>query len=161
MKNYMKVNHKDGELVMDKTFAKKSELVGSAEYNMLQAARRDYPTYTVITKTNKKNKAVEHYDGLTYDYMERYIASHENAEKRMAEYQELRLIAECHSVRYHHIKNWFLEMYPEVKQFGVKQNKEKETNAVCVVKQIENGNEKEIIEAVKEKTIEVVEEKAA
>lgn len=134
MKNYMKVNHAKMELVMDKTFAKKSELVGSAEYNMLQAARRDYPTYTVITKTNKKNKAVEHYDGLTYDYMERYIASHENAEKRMAEYEELRLIAECHSVRYHHIKNWFLETYLEVKQFGVRPIKEQEMDDVREIK---------------------------
>ena len=49
------------------------------------------------------------------------------------------------------IKNWFLEMYPEVKQFGVQPNKEKETNAVFEIKKIENGKEQEPIEVVEEK----------
>ena len=52
--------------------------------------------------------------------MENYIMTHTNAEKRMAEYKELKLISECHSSRYPQIKNWFLDKYPEVKQYGVK-----------------------------------------
>jgi len=161
MKNFLKIDFEKNMLVMDKTFAKKSQIVGSDEYDLLQTARRDYPKFVVITKANKTTKTVDHYNGLTYDYMERYIACHENAEKIMAEYMEKRLIAECHSVRYHHIKNWFLEMYPEVKKFGVCPIEEQEKNAVCEIKKIENGNEKETIEVVKEETIEVVEEKAA
>ena len=37
----------------------------------------------------------------------------------MKTYKELRLIAECHSVRYPAIKKWFLETYPDVSKFGL------------------------------------------
>ena len=42
-------------------------------------------------------------------------------------YEELRLIAECHSRarRYPAIKSWFLEMYPEVVSFGTVEEKAK------------------------------------
>lgn len=118
-KNYLKIDHKNANLVMDKTFAKAAEYYGSAEYNMLQAARSDYPTYSVVTRTIKKNKNKESYRGLTYEYMENYIAAHANAKEVMEEYKELRLISECHSVRYAHVKVWFLDKYPEIKKFGV------------------------------------------
>jgi hypothetical protein len=35
----------------------------------------------------------------------------------MEMYQEMRLRALCHSIRYAHIKKWFLEIYPEIDDF--------------------------------------------
>ena len=97
----------------------------SAEYAHLQQVRKDYPTYTVIQRQIKKNSNKESYKGLTYEYMETYILSHGTSETRIAnlrEFNEMRLIAECHSkaFRYPVIKSWFLEKYPEVKNFGKK-----------------------------------------
>ena len=43
MKNYLKVDVAESRLVMDRTFAKNCAIAGSAEYNLLQSARRDYP----------------------------------------------------------------------------------------------------------------------
>ncbi len=69
------------------------------------------------------------YKGLTYQYMEDYIITHESDETREAvleEYNELRLITQCHSkaFRYPVIKKWFLAKYPEIANFGkvAKQN---------------------------------------
>lgn len=119
MKNYVKIDYANRQIVMDRTFAKNSKIVGSEEYNLLQTARRDYEGFCVTTRTIKSNGNKECYHGLTYGYMERYILSHENAEERMKEYKELRLISECHSKRYPVIKKWFLAQYPEIVQFGM------------------------------------------
>ena len=52
--------------------------------------------------------------------MENYIESHDDDKKTiMKEYKEMRLISDCHSVRYPVVKNWFLDKYPKIKQFGM------------------------------------------
>jgi hypothetical protein len=106
---------------MDRTFYKNSSNIRFEEYDMLQRARQDYPTYTPVIKRIKRNPDKETYRGLTYAYMERYIEGHANAEAIMAEYKELRLISECHckARRYPKIKKWFLKKYPEVEKFGL------------------------------------------
>ena len=65
MTNYLKVDHANHRLIMDKTFAKNAAIVGSPEYNLLQSSRRDYPNYEVVRRTIKKNASMEHYKGLT------------------------------------------------------------------------------------------------
>ena len=120
MTNYLRINHAARTIIMDKTFAKFAENTMSAEYAHLQSVRRDYPTYTVERRHIKKNAKQEHYHGLTYTYMEYYIASHGSAEDRRT-YDEMKLISQCHSkaFRYPVIKSWFLERFPEIKEFGV------------------------------------------
>ena len=85
----------------------------------MQTARRDYEGFHVVTRTIRRNDKKECYRGLTYDYMERYILLHDKADERKKEFDELRLIAECHSKRYPVIKQWFLQQYPEIAQFGM------------------------------------------
>lgn len=123
MKNTLKLSHAKREIVMDATFARNAENTMSPEYAHLQTVRRDYPDYTVIRRTIKRNANKESYKGLTYEFMETYILTHGKQEARIAnlrEFNEMRLIAECHSkaFRYPVIKSWFLENYPEVKNFG-------------------------------------------
>lgn len=55
--------------------------------------------------------------------MEQYIDTHENAEENRKVYKELRLAARCHSIRYPTIKKWFLDTYPELKDFGREKGK--------------------------------------
>ena len=62
--------------------------------------------------------------------MEDYILTHgdvDEVKKNLATYEEMLLIAECHSRsrRYPAIKSWFLEMYPEVVSFGTFEEKAK------------------------------------
>ena len=120
MKNTLKLNHVERTIVMDKTFAKNAANTMSAEYAHLQQVRQDYPLYTVVQRHIRKNTKQEHYHGLTYRYMEDYIATHGSAEDRRI-YDEKKLISECHSkgFRYPVIKSWFLERFPEIKAFGV------------------------------------------
>ncbi len=119
MKNYMKIDATNRKIIMDKTFAKNAAIYGSEEYGKLQNCRRDYPEYSVVTRSIKKNPGKESYRGLNYGYIEEYIMNHDNAEKNMAIYKQKREIANCRSVRFPVIKKWFLETYPEVATYGV------------------------------------------
>ena len=132
MKNTLRFDHDARCIVMDRTFYKNSSNIRFEEYNMLQRARQDYPTYTPVIKRIKRNPNKETYKGLTYAYMERYIESHDNADEIMAEYKEKRLISECHGKarRYPAIKKWFLKQYPEVEKFGMEEYDEEAATEV-------------------------------
>lgn len=124
MTNYLRVDKKNEQLVMDRAFEKNSNIVGSREYDLLQRAKQDYPSFVVVRKTIKKNSNKKTYSGLTYDYMRDYIASHETRENVidvLNELEEMILISKCHSraFRYPVIKKWFLSMYPEIVTFGM------------------------------------------
>ena len=122
MKNTLRLDHANGRIIMDRTFAKCAEDTRSEEYRHLQSVRQDYPTYTVIRKQIKKPAHKESYRGLTYDFMRTYITNHEPEETKDAvskEFEDMIEISKCHSIRYPTIKKWFLAKYPEVAGFGV------------------------------------------
>ena len=123
MKNILRIDHKRLQIIMDRTYAKNAENTASPEYQHLQEVRHDYPNYTVIRKTIKKNPNMDRYKGLTYDYMREYIILHSSREEEMAaiaEFDNQIHISKCHSNcrRYPVVKAWFLQKYPEVKEFG-------------------------------------------
>ena len=111
--------------ISPKAFAKAASDPRSDEYALLQQVRRDYPRYKVTQRTIKHKKSQEHYAGLTYEYIETYIMAYGTMEERMKnlkDFNELRLIAQCHSKArsFPFIRSWFLDTYPEVKEFGTK-----------------------------------------
>lgn len=131
MTNILKLDHSNSNIVMDRTFAKKAEIVGSREYLLLQDCRRDYPFYTVIRRTINKKTDQEHYRGLTYEYMENYITAHDA--DSLPVFKEMINISKCHSncKRYPVIKEWFLNSYPEIKMFGLPKDEETAEDSVA------------------------------
>ena len=119
MKNDLKIDFTKNEIIMSRSFEKCASIAGSEEYRRLQLVRQDYPTFSVVRRSIKKALTKETYAGLTFAYMENYIAKHGNAEEHRKVYDELRLIGACHKISYPTIKKWFLETYPEVAEFGV------------------------------------------
>ena len=89
MKNTLRLDHANGRIIMDRTFAKCAEDTRSEEYRHLQSVRQDYPTYTVIRKQIKQPAHKESYKGLTYDYMRTYINNHEPEDTRQTMSDEL------------------------------------------------------------------------
>lgn len=124
MKNTLKIDFNTKTIIMDRTFAKKVEDTHSDEYLHLQTVRKDYPDYRVITRQIKRNPNKKTYNGLTYEYMENYILNHGDDAtvlEALSEYRELRLIAKCHGKGkgYPVIKQWFLNKYNEIEDFGM------------------------------------------
>lgn len=121
------INAKNRTIELTKTFATASSKYGTDEYAELQIVRKDYPNYKVVTITRKATKSDKPtFKGLTYEYMVKYIKSHDNAEKNMAEYMELRGISEegeealAESFNYQEMKDWFLDKFPEIANFHQK-----------------------------------------
>ena len=116
------INNAARTIEMTKTFTKLASKFGSPEYQQLQAARRDYPDFRVVTVAQKAAKP--EFKGLTYDYMEDYIKQHDDAGHTiMAEFLMLRGMsdagkdADADAVDYGTIKDWFFQQFPAIEQF--------------------------------------------
>ena len=119
------INTRNHTIEMNKTFTAAASKYGSPEYVELQNARRDYPTYRVVTIAKKAAKS--DYKGLTYEYMEKYIKAHDDEKKSiMKEFLDLRGKSEdakaigAMSEGYSRIKAWFFEQYPAIQKFHEK-----------------------------------------
>ena len=120
----MTINMKKNAIEMTKKFAKAAAKFGSPEYKQLQEARRDNPTFSVVTVTRKTTTTKNTYKGLTYEYMEMYIEKHDDEDKSiMAEYLMLRGMTDeaeealAESFSYLEMKDWFLAKFPAIKSF--------------------------------------------
>ena len=123
-KSRMRVFYAEGIIELNTTFAKMMQNPLSDEYALLQKTRTENPAFTVRRRQIKKNPNKDTYKGLTYPYMEHYIRTHEedeNVQKVLDQFEELKLIAQCHGKRYRYstIKKWFLAKYPDVAKFGL------------------------------------------
>ncbi len=142
------IKFKERQIVLGAEFSKKARDVESQEYMALRNVRQDYPDYEIKVRSIRKCPGKESYKGLSYSYMERYISGHDdNTGSIRKKYDEKRLLAECHSIRYPHIKAWFLQTFPEVKNYGVLETSADEA-AARTLTETESNSEKEILAAV-------------
>ena len=125
----MTINENTRRIILSKKEMTAASRFGSDAYKNLQEARRDYPDFRVTTITRKVNTQRETYKGLTYAYMEKYIAAHDDeACTIMAEYNMYRGISEDPSVllpdayTYNELKAWFLGKFEKIAQFYENRN---------------------------------------
>ena len=116
------INAKNRTIELTKTFATASQKFGSPEYNELKEARLDNPTFRVVTIVKKT--ARPKFKGLTYEYMEKYISTHDDEKKSiMSEYKGKRALTDeakealAVSASYNEIREWFFKKYLAVAQF--------------------------------------------
>lgn len=103
---------------MDREFSVKASLYGTKEYHILQKAKQQYPDFEIQRKKIKTNPQKESFNGLTYDYMEMYMDRYNAPAEIRKQYEDLRFKAKAHSIRYPVIKKWFLQTFPEMKNWG-------------------------------------------
>ena len=120
----MKINMFEREIVLTKKEMTAASRYGSDAYKELQNARRDYPGYEVVIVTKTVKTQRETYKGLTYEYMEKYIKTHDDeAGTIWREYKIFRgkpldekdLIPVPYT--YREMREWFLEKYKAVAEF--------------------------------------------
>jgi len=136
------VNMKNRTIEMTKKYA-------AAASKNLQQARHDYPTFRVTTSSRKPRKI--EFAGLTYSYMEKYIAVHDDEEQSiMKEYMDLRAMTDAaeellaESASYQEIKDWFLDTFPAVVEYH-------EKRAAALEKTRKNKEEKRTAREQKQK----------
>ena len=107
------------QIILSRKFEKKLSNVLGQEFKKFCELHDTFPDFCIVRKEVHITKKKEAYKGLTYGYIERYIAIKGSGADRR-EYDDMRLLAECHSKRFPVIKQWFLDKYPEVKEYGAK-----------------------------------------
>ena len=119
--NAIRIVRSSRTIEVTKSFDKAASRFGTDEYLALQQVRKDYPDFAIVVKT-VRTKA-DHFAGLTYDFMEKYITSHDNADENMATFMDLRGKSEeaqlfgVEALSYGEIKTWFFKTYPEIEAF--------------------------------------------
>ena len=128
----IQINHKNNTIEMTKKFYTESCKYGTDEYKTLQEVRRDYPGYTPVVAKSKKggNDTLDVFRGLNFEYMELYIMKHDDDEKSiMADFKMMRAEDDASkavgakSESFLTIREWFLDKYPEVREFHEKRGK--------------------------------------
>ena len=120
--NAVRILRNSRTIEVSKSFDKAASRFGTREYEAMQQVRKDYPDFTIVVKT-VRTKA-DHFKGLTYDFMEKYITSHDDdAKSRMKAFNDLRGKSEeavafgAEALSYGEIKAWFFKNYPEIEAF--------------------------------------------
>ena len=83
IKRPIRINRPEQTIFVSKPFLKRANLYGTEESKMLEEVRAAYPNFKVVPRSIAKSNKKRPYLRVSYAYMERYISSHENAEKRM------------------------------------------------------------------------------
>ena len=120
----MKINYTSMTIEMTKAEAKNAGKVGTEAFKEMLSLMQQFPNYKIQVITRAATKKTCDYKGLTFNYMEKYIASHDDENNSiMAEYQALRGKSDeakevlADSCSYKEIKEWFLKKFPAIKQF--------------------------------------------
>lgn len=124
MTSAIRINHFDKEILISKSFEKAAHNPNSREYKELMEVMNTHPTYKLAQRAIKKNPQKQKYPNLTYEYMKDYIILTSTPEEELAavaEFDNMILKSRCQSQsnRYPVIKRWFLNKYPEIKEFGM------------------------------------------
>ena len=128
IKNPIRINRANAKIEVSKAFLKRADLYGTSESITLEKVRAAYPDFEVIGRSIAKSTTKRPYLRVSYAYMERYISSHEKAEERRKEYEEMRFRAECHEVPFSEVKKWFIACYPEIDDFTPEDFKKEKEN---------------------------------
>ena len=115
----MKANLMKKTIEMSKAEAKAAGRVNTDEFMELAELRAACPGFRIVVKTTKSKDTLK---GLTFDYMEKYIKSHDDEDGSiMMEFYTLRGLDENRNkieltkpAAYAAMKKWFLSKYPEV-----------------------------------------------
>ena len=122
------------KIEMTKTEAAKAGKIDTEKYEELCTLMNRFPTFEIeIVKTS--TKSVDHLKGLTYEYMENYIKSHN--EELLVEFYELcgkdengKKINFGVKLSYGEVRMWFLEQFPEIENFEARQKLDDKMEAI-------------------------------
>lgn len=121
--NNITVNAANNTIELSKKFAKAACQYGTEEYRMLQEVRRDYPGFKVVEVSRKNSKSNKNtFKGLTYEYMEAYISTHDEDGAKMRKFAILTGSKKSEDTKvmkaasYQQVKNWFLAEFEEIQK---------------------------------------------
>lgn len=118
----MNANIMTAKIEMTKTEAVAAGKLNSEKFSELKTLREIYPTFQ-IEVVKRSTKKVDHFKGLSYEYMENYIQTHNSDTLgdfyKLCGKDENGVKAElAATATYGEIKMWFLTAFPEIEQMS-------------------------------------------
>lgn len=101
------------EIVITKKFEKVAGVYGSAEYNVMIALMKDFPEFTVRTKTIEKKENKVAYSGLSVHKMKAAIFFITKDKESVALFEKYEKVYEGQKGKYATLKKLFLDKYKE------------------------------------------------
>lgn len=127
--NAITINNRKNTIEITKTFEKEARIFGSEAYKALREARNDNPSFRVVIRKSSSSKGKEHYKGLSYKFMEKYIKGHDDENKTiMKEYIHYRGLDDesielgIPSLGKSEMIEWFFEKFPNVREYHDQRN---------------------------------------
>ena len=116
----MKTNLTEKKIELTKAEMKAAMTYGTAEYNALQAIRRDYPGFDVVEAVKVKKSKADFAD-LNMKTIRTYVEKHgDDEQKRNFAFISKRSVdedGEYHEAQsFFEIKSWFLNEFPEIRK---------------------------------------------
>ena len=118
----IKVDFITNTIIITKEFAALASYPTSEEYVTLNLLREENPKMKIATRSRKKSSKERNPNkGLTYKFMRRFISVMD--EKNLSEFSRLQAYYEGYDMEnaevYQHVKDWFIETYPDYKRLLV------------------------------------------
>ena len=114
MKNLFTYDFINRTIVASKATLKKASNPSTAEYKALMEMIAGQPTFRVAEKVIEINRSKKTYSGLTYELMESFIDTQENAEQTKKVYEAVKKYAKTAGRSVYPItKKWFLNKFKD------------------------------------------------
>ena len=104
----MKVIFAEKRIEITKAFSDKASHFGSQEYHALRVVMNDLPEFQIVVKSAPKRQSHNPHYGMTYSYMEAFIAAADPSGSAMEDFEMLRRMCNFFEVR-----KWFIIRFPE------------------------------------------------
>ena len=107
------IDHDNQAITITKAYANLSSKPGTKEYRELTKLHSSFPDYIIQRRTAKVSEDKKNHDGLTYDFMKKYIenVTNNNADK-LKEFEDVKKLYKGMGSSYGKVKAWFLKKYP-------------------------------------------------
>ena len=136
MKAHFTYNFVEKAIIGSKAAINRANKGMNPEYTELKKMLAEYPTFSVQEKVIQKNKDKKTYHNLTFERMAEYINTQKDSEKRMKEFETVKVIAAAKGAKYPLTKKWFLETYKDYKEHEVTEEERKP-----LLEQVESASE--------------------
>lgn len=114
-----KLDFATNTLTINYKFNKALSDYGSPEYNRYHAILTDFPNLTVVVKAGREITTTRPTKRLTYDNMETYIRSFENANALLDRFAVVQRRSKAVTSPYKFVRDWFQAQFPDYKESGI------------------------------------------
>ena len=119
MKNF-KIDFDRNEAIVTKAFQKKATTYGTPEFRQWREVRNEFPNIQMVVKNTRTSDIYN----TTYEKMEMYIKTFDNAETILQEMVKVRERSKIQRNPHRYVLAWFEQMFPNYKEAELFQKKE-------------------------------------